>query len=137
MTLATLMLLAAAARAQVGVFGPQQTEVKGVVLRCKVVCVACELQRAHGVGGHAKEAPHLIGIKTPEGLLFTVLSAGTDGAAAKPIVDGALTDAKWLGKDLDLNGRTFPKTMVIEVFRFKEVDPKDPQTRQLMYYCNV
>jgi hypothetical protein len=129
--IATLLLssLPRATHAQVGAFGPQQGEVKGVVLRCKVVCIACELQRMYGVGGHDGKSKHILGVRTAEGLMFTFLP----NAAAEPLIN----DAKWLGKELDLNGRTFPKTMVIEVFRFKEIDPTNPQARQLMYFCYV
>lgn len=124
-----LFLLATVVMAQVGQFGPQQTQVKGVVLRGRVVCVPCELQRQYGVGGHAAPAPHLVGLKTAEGLLFTVLP----GEAARPL----LGEASWLGKEIDLNGRTFPRAMVLEVFRFAEVKPAGATARAFEYFCFV
>jgi len=126
--LLALALFAPVVLAQVGQFGPQQVQVKGVVLRGVVVCVPCELQRLHGAGGHAANATHSIGVRTTDGLVFTLLS----NEAAKPL----LTEGSWLGKLLDLNGRTFPKAMVLEVFRFAEVKAIGA-ARAFDYFCFV
>ncbi|MFN3649121.1 MAG: hypothetical protein ACK47B_06020 [Armatimonadota bacterium] len=124
-TLCALSLTAAAAgalRAQ----GPESSygDLKEVTLQGKLVSLQDELARKYGARSTGAREPQWA-LALPEGQYYTFF----DNSEYRKLVE-----AKLQGKALEVKARHFPRSMLLEIQSFKEIDPA-PLRRQ--YYCRV
>ncbi len=100
---------------------PEAVELKGTV-----VCLAEEMHTHYNVELFKTHEP-LYGIKTEDGKYYTLLRTS--------LAEALFIDERLHEKDLIINGRVFPKTLLLEITRFASI--KDGVVHELYYYCDT
>ena len=100
---------------------PETVELKGTV-----VCLAEEMHTHYNVELFRTHEP-LYGIKTEDGKYYTLLRTS--------LAEALFVDERLHEKDLIINGRVFPKTLLLEITRFASI--KDGVVHELYYYCDT
>ena len=100
---------------------PEAVELKGTV-----VCLAEEMHTHYNVELFRTHEP-LCGIKTEDGKYYTLLRTS--------LAEALFVDERLHEKDLIINGRVFPKTLLLEITRFASI--KDGVVHELYYYCDT
>lgn len=104
----------------------EKPQPKDVKLRGKIVCLAEEMHTHYKVerfGSHE----HLYGVKTEDGEYYTLLRTS--------LSEALFIDERLHEKDLEISGRVFPKTQLLEVTRFLSI--QDGVLHDLYYYCDT
>ena len=105
---------------------PKPVEPAILELRGRIVCLAEEVSRQHGVALPTNHA-HLLGFKTTNSTCYTLLRVKTSEAL--------FADKRLQEKELLLTGRVFPKTQVLEVTRMKSI--VNGVVNDLFYFCDI
>lgn len=100
---------------------PEVVELKGTV-----VCLAEEMHTHYNVELFRTHEP-LYGVKTEDGKYYTLLRTS--------LAEALFVDERLHEKDLIINGRVFPKTLLLEIVRFASI--KDGVVHELYYYCDT
>jgi hypothetical protein len=93
-----------------------QAPPKKVTMKGPLVCLGCELKKAHGAGAQCNIYGHKHALKTTDGKYYTFL----ENQKSEPLIKGE----KWHGKTLDVSGTLFPGTQIIEVSDYKVAEEK-------------
>jgi hypothetical protein len=105
---------------------PQKTAPEEVLIRGRVVCLAEEMHRLHGIelpGNHL----HLYGFRRLDGHFYTLLQTRSSEAL--------FVDARMRDRELVLKGRLFDKSCILEVSRFFGV--REGWLEEISYYCGI
>lgn len=89
---------------------------KKVTMKGTLVCLGCELKKAHGAGAQCSIYGHKHALKTADGKYYTFL----ENQKSEPLIKGE----KWHGKKIEVSGTIFPGTQVIDVTGYKVAEEK-------------
>lgn len=104
----------------------EKPQPKDVKLRGKIVCLAEEMHTHYKVERFGSRE-HLYGVKTEDGEYYTLLRTS--------LSEALFIDERLHEKDLEISGRVFPKTQLLEVTRFLSI--QDGVLHDLYYYCDT
>ena len=104
----------------------EKPEPKDVKLHGKIVCLAEEMHTHYKVERFGSRE-HLYGVKTEDGEYYTLLRTS--------LSEALFIDERLHANDLEISGRVFPKTRLLEVTRFLSI--RDGVLHDLYYYCDT
>lgn len=89
---------------------------KTVTLKGTLACLGCDLKKAHAAGAQCSVYGHKHALKTANGKYYTFL----ENQKSEPLIKGE----QWHGKPIQVTGRVFPGSQVIEVADYKVLEAK-------------
>jgi hypothetical protein len=99
-----------------------------VTLRGKIVCYHEELKRLYGADADCRVDGHRGVLRTADGSLYTMLPN---------VKSYVLTiEPKLFGREVEIKGRLFPKSMIVEVSSHKVFDEKG-KAYKAFYWCDL
>ncbi|MDW8366025.1 MAG: hypothetical protein RMK49_09295 [Abditibacteriales bacterium] len=109
-------------------FAQQGEPPKEVTLRGRIRCAPEELKRLYGADVDCRVDGHQGVLRTADGSLYTMLPN------VKSYV--LLLEPKVFGREVEIKGRLFPKSMMVEVATFKVFDEKG-KAFTAFYWCDT
>lgn len=109
-------------------FAQQVEPPKEVTLRGKIICSHEELKRLYGADVDCRVDGHRGALRTADGSVYTMLPN------VKSYV--LILEPKIFGREVEIKGRLFPKSMIVEVFTHKVFDEKG-KAFTAFYWCDT
>ncbi len=90
------------------------TQASPVTLKAKVICLGCALKKEQGAKAQCSIYGHKNALKTEDGRVWTIL----ENDVSKELINSH----EYAGKEVEIAGKVFANTQIIEIETFKLVE---------------
>ena len=90
------------------------TKASPVTLKAKVICLGCSLKKEQGANAQCSVYGHQHALKTEDGKIWTILE--------NDISTELINSHEYAGKEIEIAGKIFGSTQIIEIESFKLVE---------------